>query len=276
MKTLYVTDLDRTLLGKNGELSDVSYAALEVLYARGVLVAPVTSRSYSALEVLRGARFRAPYSLLGGARIYDAQTKNLLCEHTYSIEDAKWILNAIKSKGLTPFLYTQNDADAQCIYYEADADEQLRAYVRKSEKAGDHRFCKVESFAERLDEKLFIITVRGEEALLIALRDALLVRGLHAYLYQSIHMDDGHSLEASAVSKRVGVEDLRALTGAQRVVAFGDNGNDEGMFEAADERIAVANATDALKCKADHIIDANDTDAVVRTIFEMEGMEWIF
>lgn len=60
------------------------------------------------------------------------------------------------------------------------------------------------------------------------------------------------------------------------MVAFGDNGNDEGMFEAADERIAVANATDALKCKADHIIDANDTDAVVRTIFEMEGMEWIF
>lgn len=276
MKTLYVTDLDGTLLGKNAHLSDASFAALEALYECGVLIAPATSRSYSALKVLRGVRFRAPYSLLGGARIYDAQAKRLLREHTYGVEDAKFILSAMKAEGLSPFLYTQNEQDDQRVYYEACADENVRAYVAKERAGGDNRFYEVNAFAEKLHEKLFIITVRGEEALLTRLRDEFLARGLHAYLYHGVRMSGVCFLEAAVVSKRVGVEDLRSLTGVQRVVAFGDNGNDEGLFEAADERIAVANATDALKSRANRIIGAHDTDAVARAICEMEGIPWIF
>ena len=59
-------------------------------------------------------------------------------------------------------------------------------------------------------------------------------------------------------------------------MAFGDNGNDIGLFEAADVRIAVENATDGLKQCADRIIGTNDADAVVRTIYEMEGLTWNF
>ena len=74
------------------------------------------------------------------------------------------------------------------------------------------------------------------------------------------------------MSKRVGVEELRRLTGARRIVAFGDNGNDEGLFEGADVRIAVENATTGVLSMAHRVIGPHDQDAVVREIARMEGV----
>ena len=60
------------------------------------------------------------------------------------------------------------------------------------------------------------------------------------------------------------------------MVACGDNLNDVGMFEAADVRIAVGNATQELKALADRVIGPHDADSVVREICEMEGIKWEF
>ena len=49
MKTLYVTDLDGTLLDKNSRVTETAKRALQALYERGVMVSPATSRSWSAL-----------------------------------------------------------------------------------------------------------------------------------------------------------------------------------------------------------------------------------
>ena len=66
MRTLYLTDLDGTLLGRGARLSAFSRAGLERLYDAGVAVTAATARSWSALDVLQGVRFRAPMILLGG------------------------------------------------------------------------------------------------------------------------------------------------------------------------------------------------------------------
>lgn len=276
MKTLYVTDLDGTLLGRDGRLSARSRRALDALYAAGVRISPVTSRSYSAIEVLGGARFCAPWCLLGGARLYDAQAGRLLSERTYDRRDAAFILDGMKARGLTPFLYAQDENDEQRIYFERGSDARAMEFIARQRAKGDGRFRQVESFSEKMGEKLFIVTVRGEENVLRELRDEFLRRGLHAYLYHAARLSGACSLETAAASKRVGVEELRALTGAERVVAFGDNGNDVGMFEAADVRIAVGNATEELKALADRVIGANDEDSVAREICNMEGIAWEF
>lgn len=80
-------------------------------------------------------------------------------------------------------------------------------------------------------------------------------------------------MEITPVSKRAGVEELRALTGARRIVAFGDNGNDEGLFAGADLRVAVRNATPGILALADRVIGENTQDAVVRCIAGMEGLD---
>ena len=276
MRTLYVTDLDGTLLGRDGRISARTRRALDALYAAGVCISPVTSRSYSAIEVLEGTRFCAPWCLLGGARLYDAQARRLLGEHTYETKDAAFILDAMKARGLTPFLYAQDENDEQRVYYERGSDERALEFIARQRAKGDGRFRQVEDFSEKMGEKLFIVTVRGEESVLRELRDEFLRRGLHAYLYHAVRLNGACSLETAAVSKCVGVRELRALTGAERVVAFGDNGNDVGMFEAADVRIAVGNATQELKALADRVIGPHDADSVAREICEMEGIKWEF
>lgn len=276
MRTLYVTDLDGTLLGRDGRVSERTLRAMDALWAHGVCISPVTSRSYSAIEVLRGARFCAPWCLLGGARLYDAQARRVLSEQTYDVRDAAFILDAMKARGLTPFLYAQDENDEQRVYYERDSDAVALEFIARQRAKGDGRFRQVESFSEKIGEKLFIVTVRGEESVLRELRDGFLRRGLHAYLYHAVRLSGACSLETAAVSKRAGVQKLRALTGAERVVAFGDNGNDVGMFEAADERVAVDNATQELRALADRVIGPHDQDSVAREICKMEGIEWKF
>lgn len=276
MRTLYVTDLDGTLLGRDGRVSERTLWALDALWAHGVCISPVTSRSYSAIEVLRGARFCAPWCLLGGARLYDAQARRVLSEQTYDVRDAVFILDAMKARGLTPFLYAQDENDEQRVYYERGSDAVALEFIARQRAKGDGRFRQVDNFLEKMGEKLFIVTVRGEESVLRELRDGFLRRGLHAYLYHAVRLSGACSLETAAVSKRAGVQKLRALTGAERVVAFGDNGNDVGMFEAADERVAVDNATQELRALADRVIGPHDQDSVAREICKMEGIEWKF
>lgn len=276
MRTLYVTDLDGTLLGRDDRVSERTLRAMDALRAHGVCISPVTSRSYSAIEVLRGARFCAPWCLLGGARLYDAQARRVLSEQTYDVRDAVFILDAMKARGLTPFLYAQDENDEQRVYYERDSDAAALEFIARQRAKGDGRFRQVDNFLEKMGEKLFIVTVRGEESVLRELRDGFLRRGLHAYLYHAVRLSGACSLETAAVSKRAGVKKLRALTGAERVVAFGDNGNDVGMFEAADERVAVDNATQELRALADRVIGPHDQDSVAREICKMEGIEWKF
>ena len=276
MKTLYVTDLDGTLLNRQSRLSDTTLRALEELYARGVMISPATGRSHNSLEVLGEAKFCGPYVLLGGARILDAQKNTWLFEKTHTVQQAEEILSAIKATGLTPLLYTQNAEDDQRIYYERSADENVLAYVEMQRKKGDGRFRMVESFAEKLQEKLFFITARGEVTLLESLLNRILESGNYAYLYYGVQMQGICFLECAPASKAEGVRELKRITGAQRVVAFGDNGNDEKLLQAADVRIAVENATDGLKAQAHRIIGTNDTDSVVKTICEMEGLTWNF
>ena len=59
---------------------------------------------------------------------------------------------------------------------------------------------------------------------------------------------------------------LKAISGADRVVAFGDNINDIPMLREADVAVAVENAVPEVKRIADVIIGPNTTDAVPRFI----------
>jgi hydroxymethylpyrimidine pyrophosphatase-like HAD family hydrolase len=52
----------------------------------------------------------------------------------------------------------------------------------------------------------------------------------------------------------------------EQVIVFGDNLNDLSMFEVAGTRLAVSNARNELKEKADSLIASNDEDGVAHYI----------
>jgi hypothetical protein len=73
-----------------------------------------------------------------------------------------------------------------------------------------------------------------------------------------LHKDADKAHGIRSVSEAVGF-DLNKLT------VFGDNYNDIGMFELAKNAVAVANAQEGVKRKADIVLaHTNDEDAVAR------------
>ena len=272
MDTLYLTDLDGTLLGADSRLSERSARALRRFYDEGIAVTVATGRSWTALAVLAGAPLRAPMVLLGGARVFDASRGTILREHVLSRGCLCAALEILRGAGLCPLLYTQDARDEQRIYYERGADAAVHAYVAGLRARGDDRLREVLRLEERLEEKAFYLTARGERAALEPLLPQIQRLGAHAYLFYGARTE-GCFVEITPVSKRAGVEELRALTGARRIVAFGDNGNDEGLFAGADLRVAVRNATPGILALADRVIGENTQDAVVRCIAEMEGLD---
>ena len=68
------------------------------------------------------------------------------------------------------------------------------------------------------------------------------------------------------MSKAEAVLRLKKMTGADRLVVFGDNLNDLSMFEVADVAVAVGNALPAVKSAADYVTEINTADSVARFI----------
>ena len=53
MATLYISDLDGTLLNKNAQLTDNTIEIISSLIDRGVLFTIATARSLSSVEILK-------------------------------------------------------------------------------------------------------------------------------------------------------------------------------------------------------------------------------
>lgn len=75
MKTLYVSDLDGTLLRSNETTSDYTNAVINSLTDRGILFSYATARSLvTAKKVTRGMCARFPLIVYNGAFVMDNVT----------------------------------------------------------------------------------------------------------------------------------------------------------------------------------------------------------
>ena len=72
MKTLYITDLDGTLLHSDATLSEYEVAKIKEFYEKGVLFSVATARSMiTGGQVLKGIPLSAPAVLMNGVFVYD-------------------------------------------------------------------------------------------------------------------------------------------------------------------------------------------------------------
>jgi hydroxymethylpyrimidine pyrophosphatase-like HAD family hydrolase len=80
------------------------------------------------------------------------------------------------------------------------------------------------------------------------------------------------SIHPKSTHKGAAIKELLKMTNKspKNLVVFGDNINDETMFDEADIRIAVGNAHESLILKADDVIGTNDESSVARYIWEVE------
>ncbi len=78
MKTLYISDLDGTLLDKNAKLSNRSAQIISNLIQNGMLFSVATARSRSCIDILQQLHINIPCVQLNGVLIYDSNTQKYI------------------------------------------------------------------------------------------------------------------------------------------------------------------------------------------------------
>lgn len=271
MKTLYITDLDGTLLGDNAELSPYTANALNCLLERGVCISVATARTEATVvQLLRGINLSVPVILMNGVAIYDIKKGEYLKTCVMDASSLSRIIKILQKRELTGFLYTMEQGKLK-TYYENLDRPQMKEFHDERVIKFNKPFHKVSSFCECLDRDVIYFSLcEKEELLLDAYQELKTDDRLGVEFYRDNYRQGYWFLEvfASGASKRNAVVYLKEFCGFDRVISFGDNLNDLSLFSASDACFAVANAKEEVKVKATRVIGSNDEDGVAKWLEE--------
>ncbi len=260
---MFVTDLDKTFLRTDLSVSEFSK---QVWNSFKYPITIATARSYKGSRgLLERLELKYPLILLDGAMIAKPDGEIIKINAIDKFLGDEIIYEVYKEFKDYPLIVGFNEIGDEKFLYPKDLNpyqkhllqnykndsrvlniEKLRAltYNLKMVYLGEKEFLeKVENFIE---EKFCVETKLTEDA-------------YGPYYFLTI-------LDKEA-DKANGLKHLEEVVGIdkEKVVVFGDNLNDIGMFEWAGKSIAVKNALDEVKKRADIVLPyTNDEDAVAR------------
>lgn len=266
MKTLYVSDLDGTLLRSDVSTSDYTNRTINRLARQGMLFSYATARSYStSAKVTRGLDAHIPLIVYNGAMIVDNVTGEILLSNFFG-SDAHAVLDDLLAHGVVPIVYAFVDGVERFSYVPARSSRGVLDFV--ASRRGDRRDNPVNSTEDLYQGDIFYFACIGEEEKLEPLERKY--RDVYHTVYQKDIYSGEQWLEIMplAASKSNAIRQLREKLGCDRLVVFGDGKNDVDMFELADEGYAVSNAAPELKAVATAVIGSNDEDAVAHWLSE--------
>ena len=106
MKTLYVSDLDGTLLSREARIPAYSIERLNRMIEAGMTFTFATARTaQSARAAVEGLCLRTPAILYGGGLIYDYASHETLRAVLFEKEVKEYVLSVLLTYGIQPFVY---------------------------------------------------------------------------------------------------------------------------------------------------------------------------
>ncbi len=272
--TLYVTDMDGTLLGADSRVSEESREIISELSRAGCHITVATARTpATVVPLLEGVYTRIPAIVLTGAALW-ARGRYPGYEQVYTFEGGLYdgLRQLFEDHGVSPFVYTLPEgSEVLEVYHDP------RHGISHAEElfVDERRHLRLKRFhmdraapAEARERTLLFF---GTGPLERILQVAEYIRGHYqcsVSAYPDIFLKDTGILEvlAPGVSKAAAVRRLSDRLGLKRIVAFGDNLNDLPMLEVADVAVAVENALPEVKAAADYVTGRNTASSVARFI----------
>ncbi len=267
MPPIYITDLDHTFLRSDLSLSDFTVQTWNDK-AQSALMGIATARSYTkSQELLAKLHINAPLILLDGSIILTPQREIIdLKTLDKALGDA--IVDVGLAYDIDPFVIgvKGNDLNEAFLY-----PRRLNDYQKEVLKGyRDDPRMQFNPHNRTMEQNLKIVYFGYEDQL--------------RPLYEAIKKQFGDEVEAKLSPEKYGggwfltllhpegdkAHALKKVTeylgrDPQEVTVFGDSINDIGMFDLAGTSVAVANALDEVKARADIILPHNnDEDAVAK------------
>lgn len=260
MPTLYLSDLDGTLLRSDQRTSPFTNATINHLVSQGMLFSYATARSFqTARKVTAGLDAQIPLIVYNGAFIIDNRTQELLLTNLFSQQESARVLDVLLQADVSPIVYCLDDKE-RFVYNRSRINEDTAEFVLS--RRGDPRDTPVEHNDQLRRDGVFYFTCIDTPGKLSPLYEKY--REEFSCVYSKDIYSGAQWLEImpKAATKAHASRQLAKLLGCERIVAFGDAVNDLPLFDAADECYAVANAAPELKARATAVIAGNDDDGV--------------
>ncbi len=236
---LVVTDIDGTLVPNHGhEPSPAVHEAIRRLQSAGVHVAIASARPAGyAQDLVSAAGLHGPQVIDGGATIYDFDSGEALSKKWFDVARLRKIVATLQQHALVIDAFPDFKV-VPIEVFSIDSIVEPAPYVYAKIRESSH------------DEVWqALMPIAGIDFQVVAVEPG----------YEHVQVCD------QAATKQHGVERLQRLLGvsAAQTLAIGDADNDLALFAAADERVAMGNATATVKQAATYITDSVDDDGWV-------------
>ena len=271
-KTLYISDLDGTLLNSESQVSGRSAHLISELTSRGALISVATARTpASVVPIMSHALTTPPFIVMTGAALWLRDREEysnpvfmqpLLLDH---------ILTTLAQSNIFPFIYAlDNDDNLLHVYHPVEMNHKENQFYQQRRALPLKKFHIGDDLPPRLRSKVLLIYTTGRADAIYEAASRLNTPEFPCSVsaYPDIFDPTTALIEVFApeVSKANAVKRLQESVGADRLGVFGDNLNDLSMMKVADVAVAVENAQPEVKQHADVVIAANDFDSVARYI----------
>lgn len=269
--TLYVSDLDGTLLNSSKKLKPRAVEMLNDLIENGTLFTYSTARRiHSAGVIMRDVKLNLPVILMNGVFLYDPRTGEYIRKNIFGEKQRALLKEVVSRLGERPMIHSFLDGELRNSYL--TGSKSLKSYVE--DRRDDPSMRPVDNYGDLFaGEVVYAVFINPKNK---AELDQIFTEenGFSSVYYADVYHEDEYWYEvfSSTASKANAVLQLKEIVGADEVVCFGDNGNDLSMFRVSDRCYAVENAIESVKAAADGIIPSNDSMGVPRFL-ERERFE---
>lgn len=270
--TLYVSDLDGTLLGCDSRISARSSQIISGLTERGALVTVATARTpATVVPLLNGTLTVPPAVVMTGCAYWLREQGVFSRTHFVPGNDVVAALDFCAHHNVHPFVYLMSpDGMSLDVYHAA-------AKLNKAEESFwlERRGLPLKRFhlgtpapQRALSATMLLYAMGDEEKIRPAAEAFSAVTDCSVCAYPDVFNPRIWNFEVfpPGVTKASAVQQLKEECGASRLVVFGDSLNDLSMLSIADVAVAMGNALPQVKEAADVVIENNSTDAVARFI----------
>jgi len=263
--TLYVSDLDGTLLRNDISLSDYTVNTINELVEKGMAFTFATARSIESARVFTsGLKLKLPVVTRNGAVLADNATGKHLEKAVFKDDEVSLLKELIPELPVCGFVSCFVGEKMIKNYVLGEHSIGLDGYVDyyKDDPAMigveniDALFCGQPGYVTMVSDKIYLDPIydRVKE-----------YRGWECILSKDTYRDE-YWLEICPqnCTKAKTLLKLKERYGFEKLVVFGDAVNDIPMFKIADESYAVKDALEELKTLATGVIGSNNEDAVAK------------
>ena len=265
LKTLYVTDLDGTLMRSDKSISAETVSIINELIQKGLQFTVATARSaMSVRHIVEPFDIKVPLVIRNGTALADPKTLDIIEKALFTdkqIDVLKELLPEIVSCGFTSIWH---DNEMEKVFFAGEHSVGIRKYL--DERKGEKGIREVNSIDDLFSGDVGYITMIDDKEKLDPIYERVKEKeGWEAVLQKDAY-DEEYWLEICPENstKAKAIVKLKEKLGMERIVVFGDSVNDIPMFKIADEAFAVENALPELKKYATGIIASNEEDGVAK------------